>query len=359
MKVLRHLLSNGEMTLSGGAHWGGFAALQLEPNTEWGIFLISGSGQSRTERSSRVAEAEQKPGMLLLEELEGLRTELASTKTQLAEEREKHSRAEEALRAGEQSYAELLRREQMARAETEAALKRLAQSEQRYRYMGETIPFGVWWCNPKGEAEYVSPSFCELLNMTLEEQRKFGWTKRLVPEDREPMLQKWLHCCATGTPWDHEHRIVDRYGKIHTVLSRGLPVRDDHGQIIAWVGVNLDITARKQVELQLQEAKEAAETANKAKDQLFATISHELRTPLALILGPVQKRLATGNLSDQERRDLEIVERNARTLLKHVNDLLDISKLQVGKMEASYAQVDLAWLVRIVASLFESIAAER
>lgn len=56
----------------------------------------------------------------------------------------------------------MLRREQNARAETEFALKRLAESEQRYRYMGETIPFGVWWCNPQGEAEYVSPSFCEL-----------------------------------------------------------------------------------------------------------------------------------------------------------------------------------------------------
>jgi PAS domain S-box-containing protein len=225
--------------------------------------------------------------------------------------------------------------------------------------MGETIPFGVWWCNPKGEAEYVSPSFCELLNMTLEEQRKFGWTERLVPEDREPMMRKWLHCCETGTPWDHEHRIIDRYGKIHTVLSRGLPVRNEENQIIAWVGVNLDITARKQVELQLQQAKEQAETANKAKDQLFATISHELRTPLALILGPIQKRLAAGGLSGEEKRDLQVVERNARTLLKHVNDLLDISKLQVGKMEASFAQIDLAWLVRVVSSLFESIAAER
>jgi PAS domain S-box-containing protein len=206
------------------------------------------------------------------------------------------------LREQRQQLAEMIRREEAARAEADAAradavatrqkadeaVRALAESEQRYRYMGETIPFGVWWCNPKGEAEYVSPSFCELLDMTLEEQQKFGWTKRLVPEDVEPMMTKWLHCCETGTPWDHEHRIIDRHGKIHTVLSRGLPVRNDTGQIIAFVGVNLDITDRKHIELQLQEAKEALEQALTAKDRFVANISHELRTPLTLILGPVE-----------------------------------------------------------------------
>src|SRR5512146_2216146 len=168
------------------------------------------------------------------------------------------------IREQRRHLADLARREEAARAEAgaaraealatrqkaEEAVRALAESEQRYRYMGETIPFGVWWCNPKGEAEYVSPSFCELLDMTLEEQKTFGWTKRLVPEDVEPMMTKWLHCCETGTPWDHEHRIIDRHGQVNTVLSRGLPVRDEAGQIIAWVGVNLDITARKRIGLQ-------------------------------------------------------------------------------------------------------------
>jgi len=277
------------------------------------------------------------------------------------------------LREQRQQLAEMIRREEAARAEADAAradavatrqkadeaVRALAESEQRYRYMGETIPFGVWWCNPKGEAEYVSPSFCELLDMTLEEQQKFGWTKRLVPEDVEPMMTKWLHCCETGTPWDHEHRIIDRHGKIHTVLSRGLPVRNDTGQIIAFVGVNLDITDRKHIELQLQEAKEALEQALTAKDRFVANISHELRTPLTLILGPVEKHLAAANLTDEQRRDLNVVERNAGTLLKHVNDLLDVSKLEVGQVHPQYAEGDMARLGRLVASYFEVLAEEQ
>lgn len=244
------------------------------------------------------------------------------------------------------------------RARAEEAVKALAESEQRYRYMGETIPYGVWWCNPQGEAEYTSPSFLELLDMTLEEQKKFGWTKRLVPEDVEPMMAKWLHCCATGTPWDHEHRIIDRHGRLNTVWSRGLPVRNEKGEIIAWVGVNLDITERKQIELQLQEAMERLEEAMQVKDQFLANISHELRTPLTLILGPVRKLLSAENLTVQQRNDLGVVERNARTLLKNVNDLLDLSKLDAGRMTLDYVDADVARLARFVASHFESVAEE-
>jgi len=95
------------------------------------------------------------------------------------------------------------------------------------------------------------------------------------------------------------------------------------------------------------------------KTQFFANISHELRTPLALILGPTQKWLASGELSQDQRHDLEVVDRNARTLLKHVNDLLAVSKLEAGKMEINYSQVNLAQVVRLVTSHFDVLAEER
>ena len=95
------------------------------------------------------------------------------------------------------------------------------------------------------------------------------------------------------------------------------------------------------------------------KNQLFANVSHELRTPLALILGPVGKRLAASNLGDEERRELEVVDRNARLLYRHVSDLLDVAKLEAGRMHMRYAQVDLAHLARFAASHFEVLAGER
>lgn len=95
------------------------------------------------------------------------------------------------------------------------------------------------------------------------------------------------------------------------------------------------------------------------KTQFFANVSHELRTPLTLILGPVDKLRQDATLSAEQRRDLDVVFRNAEMLLKQVNDLLDVARLEAGKMDASYEAADAAALVKITAAHFEGIAEER
>ena len=95
------------------------------------------------------------------------------------------------------------------------------------------------------------------------------------------------------------------------------------------------------------------------KTHFFANVSHELRTPLTLILGPTERLLAAGNLSAQQREGLEVVDRNAHTLLERVNDLLDISKLEAGKMTLHALPVDLVKLLRLAAAHFEAVARER
>ncbi|XHX79790.1 MAG: ATP-binding protein [Stenomitos frigidus ULC029] len=104
---------------------------------------------------------------------------------------------------------------------------------------------------------------------------------------------------------------------------------------------------------------EQLKEVDQLKTQFFANVSHELRTPLALILGPVEKLLKSRDLSQEHHRDLEIVDRNARQLLKQVNDLLDVSKLEAGKMALNYAQVDLAQLVRLTAANFDGLVQEK
>src|SRR5438552_8598210 len=95
------------------------------------------------------------------------------------------------------------------------------------------------------------------------------------------------------------------------------------------------------------------------KTQFFANVSHELRTPLTLILGPTEKILTGGGLTEEQRRGLEVVDRNARTLLKHATDLLDIAKLDARKMTMNLATVDLVKLLRATAAYFESLAREK
>jgi signal transduction histidine kinase/DNA-binding response OmpR family regulator len=110
---------------------------------------------------------------------------------------------------------------------------------------------------------------------------------------------------------------------------------------------------------QLSAANQQLGRLDELKSQFFANVSHELRTPLTLILGPTAQLLESENVPPAIRPDLEIVMRNARTLVKHVDDLLDISKLEAGKMKLEYAEVDMAHVLRVVASHFDVLARER
>jgi signal transduction histidine kinase len=95
------------------------------------------------------------------------------------------------------------------------------------------------------------------------------------------------------------------------------------------------------------------------KTRFFANVSHELRTPLTLIIGPTNRLLASPGLTEEDRQSLETIRRNAQVLVRHVNDLLDIAKMESGEMQPRYAEVDLGYLVRMTAANFESLAQDR
>jgi len=95
------------------------------------------------------------------------------------------------------------------------------------------------------------------------------------------------------------------------------------------------------------------------KTQFFSNASHELRTPLALILGPAEHTLGDLEPDDPHRHDLEVIVRNARVLVNHVNDLLDTSKMEAAMLELDYSELDLAHVVRVAANNFETLALDR
>lgn len=154
--------------------------------------------------------------------------------------------------------------------------------------------------------------------------------------------------------------------KTITVDYSLLPVRDDSMQVVYLLAEGRNITEKKRAEAEL--ARKNAELEhlldqirqlNQFKDDLFANVSHELRTPLALILGPVEEMLHTGsNLTDLQHRQLRLIQRSAGTLLKHVNDLLDLSKLQAQRIEMQFSPCDLAAFVLDQAREFDIVAAQ-
>src|SRR6202008_2499078 len=116
--------------------------------------------------------------------------------------------------------------------------------------------------------------------------------------------------------------------------------RDDSGRITKWIGSCIDIDDQKRAQESLQEAKEAAEAANRAKDEFLANVSHEIRTPMNAILGMTELALDTP-LSDDQRQCLKTVKSAADSLLGVINDLLDFSKIEAGKMELDRADFSL------------------
>jgi two-component system, sensor histidine kinase and response regulator len=135
-----------------------------------------------------------------------------------------------------------------------------------------------------------------------------------------------------GPRYDMEYRVVRPGGEVRIVHSRGDVTKDDSGRPRRMFGTVQDITERKRAE--------AAEAANRAKDEFLANVSHEIRTPMNAILHMTELALDTP-LTDDQRQCLKTVKSAADSLLGLINDLLDFSKIEAGKLELDPADFSL------------------
>jgi PAS domain S-box-containing protein len=195
----------------------------------------------------------------------------------------------------------------------------------------------------------------------------FWWQ---VSEEINATLRESIARAAQGefVRWDTS--IYGRAGGRETIVIDAslCPVVDDDGNVVFICAEGRDITQKKAHEreiaeknVELQGLLERIRELDEIKTQFFANVSHELRTPLALILGPAQRLIDDDGPMDlaQRREAAQVIARNARMLLKHVNDLLDMSKLEAGKLKIELQDTDVAALVRFLASHFGVLAAER
>jgi PAS domain S-box-containing protein len=132
--------------------------------------------------------------------------------------------------------------------ESQYAEEALKKSGRLYRAIAESIDYGIWVCAPDGRNVYASPSFLNLVGITQEQCSNFGWGAALHPDEAEQTIAAWRECVRTGGTWDIEHRFMGADGEWHDILARGVPVRDERGEIECWAGINLDIGARRRAE---------------------------------------------------------------------------------------------------------------
>jgi signal transduction histidine kinase len=185
-----------------------------------------------------------------------------------------------------------------------------------------------------------------------------GWQKAIEPGDLETTLGTWRQAMHTRTRYEAECRIRRYDGVYHWHWVKADPELDDAGNIIAWLGTCTDIHDRRSFEDQIKEAQKRAESANQAKTQFLANMSHEIRTPLNAIMGFTELLMDPSISLDEKHRSIVIVRRNGHQLLKIVDEILDISRVESGGLEIEKAELHLVDLINEVRALM-SVQAEK
>jgi len=140
--------------------------------------------------------------------------------------------------------------------ERERAKTALRQREATYRVIGESLDYGIWAADVDGYFTYFSDTFLQLVGLSLDACKGWGWEQAIASEEVDATLTAWHACVQHQGVWDRELHIRGVDGQSHTILSRGAAVQDEFGNILYWAGINLDITQQKQVEMELRRSEE-------------------------------------------------------------------------------------------------------
>jgi PAS domain S-box-containing protein len=237
------------------------------------------------------------------------------------------------------------------------AVAQLRASEERFRQLAENIHEVFWIREPhQKQIVYVSPACEKIWNFSCEslcsEPEAFWETIHSDDRDRVKVaFEKQVR-----GDYDEEYRVVRSDGSICWVRDRAFPVRNETGEICRIVGIAEDITQRKLAE-EFQKVAQSAQAANQAKSAFLANMSHELRTPLNAIIGysDLLKEDAEDLGCEDFIPDLHKIQTAGRHLLSLISDILDISKIEAGRMELYLESFNLASLIEDVVSTIEPL----
>ncbi|MGI4944517.1 MAG: response regulator, partial [Janthinobacterium lividum] len=244
------------------------------------------------------------------------------------------------------------------RAQAEAALR---VSEAHLSGIFAQTGAGFAELDTNGRFLSVNDHFCTLVGYGREELAKLTIQDITHPDDLGVNESLFRHVIATGEPLTVEKRYCRLDGGTVWV-AKTLSLITAASEAKTLLAVAIDITGRKQIEADLKAARDMAEQANLAKSTFIANMSHELRTPLSAIIGyseMLQEEVADGGDPADFGADMGKIESNARHLLGLINDVLDLSKVESGKMEVYAETFDAAAMVSDVASTAQGLVEKK
>lgn len=237
---------------------------------------------------------------------------------------------------------------QVVNAEIEArtlASAAVRAAEEKYRSIFENSIEGIFQTTTDGKYLNANPALARIYGYDSPEELIEGigdieHQLYLDPKRRDDFQQKIV---ADGVVTEFESQVYRRDGSIIWISESARGVRNADGQIERYEGTVIDITERKQME-EWRRKKEAADAANHAKSSFLARMSHEIRTPLNGVIGMTELLLTT-QLDDRQKQFTKACQTSGRALLSLVNDILDLSKIEAGKLEMDLHDFDLEQIV--------------
>lgn len=228
-------------------------------------------------------------------------------------------------------------------SERKQADEDLRQSEARFKDIAESMSDWIWEVDAQGVYTYCSGRVEDILGFRPDEiigRTPFDF---MSADEVEKIANIFSDIIAKKAPIKNlENWNIANDGRRVCLLTNGIPLFDDDGNLMGYRGVDSDITERKVAEEQLIQAKLTAETASQAKSEFLSRMSHELRTPMNAILGFTELMMEVDEdpLTDSQRESLGIIRGAGQHLLGLINEVLDLAKIDEGKLQLDYDDVD-------------------
>ena len=217
----------------------------------------------------------------------------------------------------------------------------LAESEEKYRHLVETSQDIIWSCDGEGHITFVNQAVKQIYGYEPEEMIGCSFSDFLAPGQTDPNRELQQRLLTGDSVFQYESTVLAKDGTPIDVNTKAIARRDAGGNITGATGTASDITERKQAETALLQAKEAADRANRAKSEFLSNMSHELRTPLNAILGFSQLLARDSALGAEQQQQLGIITRSGEHLLGLINNILQMSKIEVGLVTVNNSTFDL------------------
>ena len=246
-----------------------------------------------------------------------------------------------------------------ARGRLDDAQAKMRRSEALYRVLADNIKDVIMLADAEGKRIYMSPSIEPALGFPLEQLYEMPAYRFIHPDDREELRRKIDTFPASGGELKAEYRVVRSDGEVRWIETSFTLVPQPNGAPPHIVSVGRDVQARKELEVELMDARLQAEAAAAAKSDFLANMTHELRTPLNAIIGFAHLLKDSPRLDSQDARHARLISDASGTLLDLVNSVLDFSRLEAGAVDLDPSPFDPALEAGAIVELLSGQAAAK